>query len=153
MIPTRQVGSVTLASASAFDQPKINPNFLSTRFDIEAVIEAVKALKRFLSAKAWRGYIEQPFGDTALLTTDAEIEAYARKWSITIHHPFATARISSRNSKTGVVGPDLLVKNVQGLRVVDASILVSNYAASAAQVILTRTPTAPRNCWSSSGND
>jgi len=116
-------GAVTLTSSSVFDQPAINPNFLSTQFDILTVVEAVKALKRFLSATAWRGYIEQPFGETANITTDADIEAYARKWSISIRHPVATARISTRTSKTGVVGPDLLVKNTQGLRIVDASVL------------------------------
>jgi len=92
------------------------------------VVEAVKALKRFLSAKSWQDYIEQPFGETNI-TTDAEIEAYARKWAISIRHPVATAQISSRSSTTGVVGPDLLVKNTQGLRVVDASVLPFAVAA------------------------
>jgi choline dehydrogenase-like flavoprotein len=89
------------------------------------MVEAVKKLKLFLSATPWKGYIETPFGETADISTDADIEAYARKWAISIRHPVATARISPRESKNGVVGPDLLVKNTRGLRIVDASILVS----------------------------
>lgn len=86
--------------------------------------EAVKASQRFVAAQNWKGFIISPYVDSANLTTDAAIIAYSRKTAATVRHPTGTAIISKSSDSTGVVGPDLLVKKVHGLRVVDASILV-----------------------------
>jgi hypothetical protein len=100
----------------------------------------VKALKRFLSATPWKDYIERPFGDTANIATDADIEAYIRKETVSVIHPSATAHMSSRNSKTGVVGPDLLVKNTQGLRIVDASVFVGDNIINEKSALIESSP-------------
>jgi choline dehydrogenase-like flavoprotein len=120
-------GTISLASASAFDKPVIDPNFLSTQFDISTLVEAVKYLKRFLLATPWQGYIEQPFGEMANISTDSGIEAYIRKIAVSTLHPMGTARMSIQTDDAGVVGPDLLVKKTQGLRIVDASVFVSEW--------------------------
>lgn len=118
-------GSVTLATNSAFDHPNINPGFLTTSFDISASVEAVKQTQKFISFSPWKGYIQSGFGEVAQLKTDAEIEAFVRNAATTIKHPVSTASVSKVTDKTGVVGPDLKVKGVTGLRVVDGSVLVS----------------------------
>lgn len=118
-------GSVHLATTSAFDHPLINPDFLTTEWDIAVATEGVKTLNSFLSAPSWNGYLQAPFPDSANLRTDAAIEAYVRMSVDTIKHAVGTARISNANDKGGVVGPDLRVKGADGLRIVDASILVS----------------------------
>jgi len=56
--------------------------------------------------------------------TDKELEDYIRRRTGTIHHMVGTARMSSWDSKEGVLNPDLTVKGVHGLRVIDASIFV-----------------------------
>jgi choline dehydrogenase-like flavoprotein len=89
-------------------------------------IQAVRTAHAFISTSAWAGYVIEPYTDAANLTTDAQIEAYVRKFSTTLDHPTSTAKISKRTDKGGVVGPDLVVKGAHGLRVVDASILVSS---------------------------
>lgn len=114
-----------LASTSVFDHPLINPGLLASDFDTQVMIEGVKAAKRFVSASPWQGYIAAPFIDSINTTTDAGIEAYARQFSTTIRHPIGTAAMSKDSDKGGVVGPQLNVKNVVGLRVVDASVFVS----------------------------
>ncbi|KAJ6576408.1 aryl-alcohol oxidase-like protein [Mycena vulgaris] len=116
-------GSVTLASNSAFDQPLIDVAFLNTSWDIGVILESFKAMKRFLSAHPWKGYFGQPYAAAQNLTSDEATIDYARTLSFPIKHPVSTARISRFTDKTGVVGPDLAVKGIQGLRVVDASIL------------------------------
>lgn len=89
------------------------------------MIEAVNALHRFVGASSWRGYILDAFGESGNTTRPEDIMSYIQKWILPIRHPTGTARISKLSEEEGVVGPDLLVKNAQGLRVVDASIIVS----------------------------
>ncbi|KAF9559579.1 aryl-alcohol oxidase-like protein [Agrocybe pediades] len=115
-------GSVKLATSSAFDHPLIDPNLLGTEFDQSLLVEAVKSSQRFVAASPWKDYIIKPFVDSVNATTDEGIKEYAAKFATTIRHPVSTSIISKESDKTGVVGPQLLVKNVKGLRVVDASI-------------------------------
>ncbi|KAF8883520.1 aryl-alcohol oxidase-like protein [Infundibulicybe gibba] len=116
-------GSVRINSSSIFDPPLINPNYLATPGDMLTMVEAVKTAQHFITASPWKGYIESPFGDAAQLNNDSEIMSYIRSKAISIRHPVATARMSKDSDSCGVVGPDLLVKGVTGLRVVDASVL------------------------------
>lgn len=89
------------------------------------MVESVKAAKRFAAANAWKDFVIGPYGDLATATTDAQIEAYVRSNSATIFHATGTASMSPKGAKWGVVDPDLKVKGVEGIRVVDVSILVS----------------------------
>ncbi|KAF9536329.1 hypothetical protein CPC08DRAFT_652173, partial [Agrocybe pediades] len=56
-------------------------------------------------------------------TTDAELEAFVRSTTSTLFHPVGTAAMSAKDAGYGVVDPDLRVKGVDGLRIVDASVL------------------------------
>ncbi|KAJ7646832.1 aryl-alcohol oxidase-like protein [Roridomyces roridus] len=116
-------GTVQIVSNSAFDHPNIDPAYYQTSFDIQTAIQAVHTLQdTILSASAWDGYLLEPFEATAQLKTDAAIEAYIRQSAVTLKHPMSSARIS-KNDSDGVVGGDLTVHGVTGLRVVDASVL------------------------------
>lgn len=84
--------------------------------------EGIKAARRFVEAPAWNNYIISRLSNA---TTDSEIEAFARASASTLFHPVGTAAMSSRNAPYGVVDPDLTVKGLAGLRIVDASVLVS----------------------------
>ncbi|KAF9458550.1 aryl-alcohol-oxidase from pleurotus Eryingii [Collybia nuda] len=116
-------GSITLASNNPFDPPNIDPGLLRSEFDILVMRHAARSAQRFVSARAWEGYILAPFGDLANATTDAELDAYIRANTASIFHPVGTAAMSPKGADWGVVDPDLLVKGTLGLRVVDASIL------------------------------
>ncbi|KAF7431184.1 hypothetical protein PC9H_006905 [Pleurotus ostreatus] len=116
-------GELQLVSSDPFEPPLINPNFLSTDFDIFALKEAIKAIKRFMSGSAWEDYIDAPYGDFANANTDDEIEAFVRNSAASIYHPLSTAAMSPRGAGWGVVDPDLKVKGVEGLRIVDASVI------------------------------
>ncbi len=84
-------------------------------------------MQKFLNASTWNGFLGQPYPDAANLTTNAAIQTYLRRFSNTIKHPVGTASVSNNStSSTGVVGPSLLVKQATGLRIVDASVIVSN---------------------------
>lgn len=84
----------------------------------------MKVGQRFVTATPWKDYIIGPFGETAQTTTDAQIDSFISKTAATFFHPVGTAQMSAKNASYGVVDPDLRVKGVEGLRIVDASILV-----------------------------
>ncbi|KAK0233886.1 pyranose dehydrogenase [Armillaria fumosa] len=115
-------GTVKLNSPDPLDPPLIDPGYLTSEFDVFAMVEAVKSVKRFLSALAWEGYVLEAYGDLVNATTDEALKEYVRENVGTAAHPVGTASMSPRFAEYGVVDPDLLVKGLSGLRVVDASI-------------------------------
>lgn len=83
--------------------------------------EGIRSARRFAAAPAWADYIVAPTNNA---TTDAELDAFIRGSASSFFHPVGTARMSARGAGYGVVDPDLKVKGVRGLRIVDASVLV-----------------------------
>ena len=114
-----------MQSTDPFDFPLIDPAYFTDPYDIYAATQAVKSALEFVTAPAWKDYIVAPYGPTANLSTDADIEAFIRNFSTTLFHPVGSAYASSASSKEGVVDNQLRVKGATGLRVVDASIFVS----------------------------
>lgn len=121
----RSVGSIKLASSNPFTFPLINPNFFSAQLDRDIMLEAVKGVRRFAAAAPWKDFVTGRFGVMGGAETDDEIIAAARNSVVTIWHPTSSARMSPKGAKFGVVDPDLLVKGISGLRIVDASVIVS----------------------------
>ena len=119
------VGSVKLASSDPFTFPLMDPNYLATEFDRFTMLQAVKAARQFVSASPWQGFVNARFGVMGAAETDDEIVAAARDSVVTIWHPTSSARMSPKGSERGVVDPDLLVKHIADLRIVDASVFVS----------------------------
>ncbi|EMD33860.1 hypothetical protein CERSUDRAFT_117387 [Gelatoporia subvermispora B] len=116
-------GSVTLANNDPFAKPIIDPGLLSDPTDVDVMMQAVKASLQFVTAPAWEGFILSPAADLSEATaSDTALEAYVRNSTSTVFHPVGSARMASESSSDGVVTPSLLVRNVSGLRVVDASI-------------------------------
>lgn len=87
--------------------------------------EAIKSAFRFASAPAWNGYVISPFG-LQFNSTDDEIDEWIRANGGTVYHPVGSASMSPKGASWGVVDPDLSVKGLSGLRVVDLSIVVSH---------------------------
>lgn len=111
--------------------PFIDPQFLATDFDLNTAIESLNAAIRFASAPPWENYTVGPFGQfgDALFFgngTSAALSTYIQGIGVSAFHPVGTAAISATNATFGVVNPDLTVKGVADLRVVDASVFVSD---------------------------
>ncbi|KAJ8509457.1 hypothetical protein ONZ45_g8377 [Pleurotus djamor] len=142
-------GSLTLKSSNPWEDPIIDPGFLTSPLDVRIYREAYKAVHRFISAPVFDGYILGPFGE-GNATTDDEIDAYVRKYTTSVWHPVGTAAMSQVHSKSGVVNPDLTVKGVSGLRVVDASIMpyiVAAHTQAAVYVIAERASDLIKKSW------
>ena len=82
-------------------------------------------MKRLVGVRAWDGFIVGPTPALGNTSTDAELEAYVRAGASSVFHPTGTAAMSPKCAHWGVVDPDLKVKGVEGLRIVDGSVLVS----------------------------
>ncbi|MFC2952303.1 GMC family oxidoreductase [Marinicaulis aureus] len=113
-------GTVRLASADPMAAPAIDPNFLSDEDDLKRLKKGARIVERIFDApamKAIRGkrlYLDEPADDAAL-------EADIRNRSDTIYHPVGTCRMGSDTD--AVVDPQCRVNGVEGLRVIDASIM------------------------------
>jgi choline dehydrogenase-like flavoprotein len=115
---------VTLNSSDPFAAPLIDPGLLATQFDLLALSAGVHMAERFISAPAWKGYIIAPTVDLASMS-EADLETTIRENSFSASHISGTAGMSARGAPYGVVDPDLRVKGMTGLSIMDASVLVS----------------------------
>ncbi|KAJ7579827.1 alcohol oxidase [Mycena floridula] len=115
-------GSIFLNSSNPFDPPIINPNLLDSDFDMFVIREGLRGAQRFFTAKAWDGYVIAPLIN-ATTSTDDELDTYIRSSGGPEFHGVASASMTAKDAGYGVVDPDLKVKGVTGLRIVDASIL------------------------------
>ncbi|KAJ7045892.1 aryl-alcohol oxidase-like protein [Mycena alexandri] len=114
-------GSVTLNSSDPFAAPMINPNFFESDRDLALMREAVRTAQRFVAAPNLADYILSPISINAT-ASDAELDSFIRQNTGSEDHPVGTAAMSAVGADYGVVDPDLTVKGVLGLRIVDASI-------------------------------
>ncbi|PFH46834.1 GMC oxidoreductase, partial [Amanita thiersii Skay4041] len=119
-------GSVLPSSSFPFDTPQIDVAFLDSEFDLIALKESVRSAAQFLSAPAWTDYVVEPFtiGLAEGLAHDGDeaLTNYVRNRTVTFFHPVSTAAMSPNDASWGVVDPDLKLKKVAGVRVVDASV-------------------------------
>ncbi|KXN87008.1 Alcohol dehydrogenase [acceptor] [Leucoagaricus sp. SymC.cos] len=116
-------GTVKLGSSNPLDPPLIDPGVLTSPIDMTFAREAVRSSRKFFTAKAWNGYVLDEAPPSANANSDDELDAFIREFSTTAWHPVSTVAMSPRGASYGVVDPDLKVKNVKGLRVVDASVM------------------------------
>jgi len=122
------LGTVRLRSNDPFDNPVIDPRYLTTQHDVQVLVKGVKALLRVTQAEPLASKIVDRTGDDhptldhhLYKATGAEIEQFVRQRVNTLYHPTSTARMARREDG-GVVDEELKVYGVLGLRVVDASI-------------------------------
>jgi choline dehydrogenase len=114
-------GTVKLRAADAKVAPKITLNFLATRNDRDTAVTGVKMLRRVCQADAMQKFAPSEFSPGPALTTDAQIADGIGQIGATIFHPVGTCKMGS--GPDAVVDDRLSVIGIEGLRVVDASIM------------------------------
>ncbi|MFL2700605.1 MAG: GMC family oxidoreductase [Gammaproteobacteria bacterium] len=114
-------GEVTLNSSDPNDDPKIDPKFLSHPDDMRALVEGYKKMMMILNeepvSKYTSNHVERPID----LNNDKDIEQAIREEADTVYHPVGTCKMG--NDDMSVVDENLKVHGIDGLRVVDASIM------------------------------
>ncbi|MGV8831475.1 MAG: GMC family oxidoreductase [Devosia sp.] len=117
-------GSVTLASADPADQPLVNCNFFGDRDDLRLTMAALETARALLATEPFKSKIAQELLPGAEVMADpAALERYCGQTVKTNYHPVGTLRMGLESDPSAVVGPDLKVRGIEGLRVIDCSIM------------------------------
>jgi choline dehydrogenase-like flavoprotein len=116
-------GSVHASSPDPAAAPAIDPNYLSTDEDKRVAVDSLRLTRRIVAAPALARYEPAEFSPGAHLTRDDELVEGAGACGTTIFHPVGTAKMGVSSDRTAVVDARLRVFGVEGLRVVDASVM------------------------------
>lgn len=121
----RSRGRLSLASANAADKPRIEAAYLSDPegFDLKVMVEAVRISREILAQPAFAPYRGEEVFPGPKVQDEAGIVAFIRRKAESIYHPVGTCRMGRADDPDTVVDPQLRVKGVEGLRVVDASVM------------------------------
>jgi choline dehydrogenase len=114
-------GSLRIRSADPSAPPEIRINYLATEVDRTANVEGLKILRNILRAPALSPYVVEEVDPGAAVTTDEALLDFCRQRGSTVYHPTSTCRMGS--DPLAVVDARLRVHGIEGLRVVDASIM------------------------------
>jgi choline dehydrogenase/4-pyridoxate dehydrogenase len=147
-------GAIRLASADPFAAPRIEIDFLATDHDLRMVRAGIRMAREIFQQPAMRPFASVEIAPGPDKTSDADLDAYARATATTVYHPLGTCKMGAASDDTSVVDPELRVRGVTALRVVDASVMpdlvggninapVIMIAEKAADIIRDRRPLAP----------
>jgi choline dehydrogenase len=114
-------GSLKIRSADPSVPPEIRINYLATETDRSAFIDGMRILRKILAAPALKSYCTEEVYPGKDVTGDEELLDFCRKTGSTVYHPTSTCRMG--NDPLAVVDQRLKVRGIEGLRVVDASVM------------------------------
>jgi choline dehydrogenase len=114
-------GTVRIVSRDPLEAPAMQPNYLSAPLDRRYAVESLKFTRRLAATEALKPYLAEEYRPGQVAATDEDLLEFARQYAQTIFHPSGTCKMGS--DPMAVVDPELRVRGVQGLRVVDCSIM------------------------------
>ncbi|GAA0573020.1 choline dehydrogenase [Paractinoplanes ferrugineus] len=116
-------GEVTLTCADPAAPPAVNPNYLSHPDDLDVAVKGFRWIRKVLAAEAFRPYLKQERLPGRQVETDEEIRDFIIQWGKTDYHPVGSCKMGV--DELAVVDPELRVRGIDGLRVIDSSIMPS----------------------------
>lgn len=114
-------GWVRLADSDPTSMPLINPNFIGEEEDLRAAVESVRAIREVMAQESLAPVIEEEMEPGPHIQSDSEIGEWVKRVVTTMWHPVGTCRMGQ--DARAVVDARLRVRGVDGLRVIDASIM------------------------------
>lgn len=114
-------GWIRLRSKNPAEAPLIQPNYLQAESDVQTLLEGVRLAQRIAQAPALERYRGEAFLPGAGVQSEADLIAYIREMAETLYHPSGTCRMGV--DEGAVVDPQLRVRGIDRLRVVDASVM------------------------------
>ena len=115
-------GEIRLRSSNPLDAPSIRANYFSDSRDMEVMLEGVKLSRELANTKAFAPYRKREMHPGPEAKDDQALRAHIRRFVETLYHPVGTCKMGN-NDAAAVVDSELRVHGVEGLRVVDASIM------------------------------
>lgn len=116
-------GYVRIDAPDPGAMPRIQPNYLASDFDRRAVIGGLRLIRRLLGSAPLAPFNDGEVFPGAATQGDDELLDFARRKGGTAYHLCGTSRMGSPDDPSAVVSPELEVHGLQGLRVVDASVM------------------------------
>ncbi len=114
-------GRVTLATPHPEDPPCIDPGFFTDEVDLATMTRGFRLAQRILASRAFEPHRKGPARPPRRLEDDGEIHDFIRRATETNYHPVSSCRMGQE--AISVVTPDLRVRGVESLRVIDASVM------------------------------
>jgi choline dehydrogenase len=123
-------GVVRLRSADPHDSPEIDPRMLSDERDIESLVDQIEQIRRVGTQASLAKWVKAEAQPGPSIVTRDQLRDYVRASVDSGHHQVGTARMGE--DEMAVVDPHLRVRGVQGLRIVDASVMPTTPAGNTA---------------------
>ncbi len=114
-------GTVRIKSADPAQAPAIQPNYLSAQYDRDVILAGMRLQRNIMGQPAITRYIEEELNPGLQYQTDEQLLSYARAKGTTIFHPTSTCRMGP--DARAVVDERLRVRGIDGLRVIDGSVM------------------------------
>ncbi len=121
LLRPKSKGALTLTSADPRAMPSIDPGFLTNEADFEPLIRGFRLARRIAMAPAFDRYRGAEFMPGPHVQSDDDLKEYVRNFSGSVFHPVGTCRMGS--DAASVFDPQLRLRGIAGLRVVDVSIM------------------------------
>lgn len=125
-------GTVRAASADVFADPLVQPNYLADTRDAETLLGGMRLARRLLQTPALAAVGTTESLPGPQVRTDDEMLDFARRYGVSSYHVNGTARMGPADDPMAVVDARLRVHGLQGLRIVDASVMPSIPSANTA---------------------
>jgi choline dehydrogenase len=116
-------GHVRIKTEDSRVPPKIQPDYLSDPADRKVAADAIKLTRKIVSSPAMKKFEPEEFKPGIEFASDDELAREAGNIGTTIFHPVGTCKMGPESDKMAVVDERLKVYGLQGLRVVDASVM------------------------------
>lgn len=123
LLRPKSAGWIALRSADPYNAPMIQPNYLCDSVDLKPLRNGVRQARDILAQPAFEQFRGKELSPGLPVSTDAEIDDWIRGNAESIYHPVGTCRMG--NDESAVVDSALRVRGLEGLRIVDASIMPS----------------------------
>jgi choline dehydrogenase len=114
-------GSIHIRSGDPLARPRIVPNYLSDPLDQQVTVAGLRWARDIAAQPALAHYVDHELAPGVEAVSDAELLDHARRAGTTLYHPVGTCAMG--HGPAAVVDPQLRVHGIEGLRVVDASIM------------------------------
>lgn len=127
LLRPKSKGVIQLKTSDPLDHPSINPRYFSHNGDMNVMVTGIQYLRRFLRTKSFREHqieeLQIPLDSCGKFGTHTYWDCYIRHFIFTAYHHVGTVKMGPNSDKMAVVDYRLRLKGMEGLRVVDASIM------------------------------
>jgi choline oxidase len=121
----KSTGTVRLRSIDYRDKPMVDPKYFTDPegYDMRIAVEGIKLARKIIAEPAMAQYAGRELFPGVQTQSDEDIAEYVSKTHNTVYHPAGTCKMGAADDPMAPLTPDLKVKGVAGLRVVDASVM------------------------------